>query len=358
MQFEFTEDQRLLHQTVRDFLAGECPVAFVRGQWETPTGRSPEFWAKLSEIGVPGLLVPEEMGGLGMNEIDFVLVLVEIGRAGVAEPIVPTAVVGVPLLREAGERNAEAAKIASEWLPKVAAGEALLAVAQPSSPLVPDAHVADLLIVRHGTGLYALPRSAVTLTEQKSNDPSQKLFTVAFDPKSGQLLASGAEADRLEAAALDRGALASAAQQLGACDQLIAMSVDYTSQRKQFGVPIGSFQAVKHHLATLKVALEYARSHVERAAHSVARGLPTRSTDVSMAKIAAGQAALDAAKVSLQVHGALGYTWEQDLHVWMRRAWTLDLAWGETAWHRNRLADALFENTLPVESFGFTPIAR
>ena len=150
MQFEFTEDQRLLQQTVRDFLVGECPVAFVRGQWETPTGRSKEFWAKLAEVGVPGLLVPESMGGLGMNEIDFVLVLVEVGRAALAEPVVPTAVVGVPLLREAGERSAAAAKIANEWLPKVAAGEALLAVAQPSSPLVPDAHVADLLILSDG----------------------------------------------------------------------------------------------------------------------------------------------------------------------------------------------------------------
>ena len=148
-----------------------------------------------------------------------------------------------------------------------------------------------------------------------------------------------------------------AAQQLGACDRLIAMSVDYTSQRKQFGVPIGSFQAVKHHLANLKVALEYARSHVERAAHSVAHGARTRSTDVSMAKIAAGQAALDAAEVSLQVHGALGYTWEQDLHVWMRRAWTLDLAWGSTAWHRARLQEALFDGGLPAESFGFSPRA-
>jgi alkylation response protein AidB-like acyl-CoA dehydrogenase len=357
MQFEFTEDQRLLQQTVRDFLVGECPVAFVRGQWDTPTGRSSEFWAKLAEIGVPGLLVPESDGGLGMDEIDFVLVLVEIGHAGLAEAIVPTGVVGAPLLREAAALGGEAARLAAHWLPKIAAGEALIAVAQPASPLVPEAHVADLLILRSGASLYAVTRAAVTLTEQKSNDPSQKLFTVAFDAKQATLLASGADADRLEAAALDRGALACAAQQLGACDKLIEMSVDYTSQRKQFGVPIGSFQAVKHHLATLKVALEYARSHVERAAHSVARGLPTRSADVSMAKIAAGQAALDAAKISLQVHGALGYTWEQDLHVWMRRAWTLDLAWGETAWHRKRLADALFDDTLPVESFGFSPAA-
>ena len=104
-----------------------------------------------------------------------------------------------------------------------------------------------------------------------------------------------------------------------------------------------------------RVALEYARSHVERAAYSVATDACTRATDVSMAKISAGEAALEAARISLQVHGALGYTWEQDLHVWMRRAWTLDLAWGETTWHRARLADALFDGASPTESFGFSP---
>lgn len=352
MEFNFTEDQRLLQETVRDFLTGECTVDFVRGQWETETGRSPEFWAKLAEIGVPGLLVPEEHGGLGMDEIDLVLVMVEVGRAALAEPVVPTAAVAVPLLRECGDDA-----LAKEWLPRIAAGEAIVAVAQPASPLVPDAHVADLLLVCAADGVYALPRDEVELTAQKSNDPSQRLFTLEYDPKPERLVASGEAAKRLEIAALDRGALASAAQQIGACEQLIAMSVDYTSERKQFGVPIGSFQAVKHQVADVKVALEYARSHVERAAHSVARDLPARSVDVSSAKIAAGEAALQGAATALQVHGALGYTWEQDLHVWMRRAWTLDLAWGETAWHRERVAQALFEDTLPAESFGFTPPA-
>lgn len=352
MEFNFTEDQRLLQETVRDFLQGECPVDFVRGQWSSETGRSPEFWAKLAEIGVPGLLVPEEHGGLGMNEIDLVLVLVEVGRSALAEPVVPTAAVAVPLLRDCGNQA-----LAAEWLPKIAAGEAIVAVAQPSSPLVPEAEVADLLILRSGDGLYAVPRASARITPQRSNDPSQKLATVEFDPKPEQRIASGADADRLEAAALDRGALACAAQQLGACEQLIAMSVEYTSERKQFGVPIGSFQAVKHQIANVKVKLEYARSHVERAAHSVAHGVESRSVDVSMAKISAGEAALQASAASLQVHGALGYTWEQDLHVWMRRAWTLDLAWGETAWHRERLAGALFDDKLPAQSFGFTPLS-
>jgi alkylation response protein AidB-like acyl-CoA dehydrogenase len=286
-----------------------------------------------------------------MNEIDLALVLLEVGRAALAEPVVPTAAVAVPLLRECGNLA-----LAEAWLPRIAAGEALVAVAQPTSPLVPDAHVADLLILRSGDSLYAVPRDDAQLTAQPSNDPSQKLSTIEFEPLEDRKIASGADADRLETAALDRGALACAAQQLGVCDQLIAMSVDYTTERKQFGVPIGSFQAVKHQVANLKVALEYARSHVDRAAHSVAHDVATRSSDVSMAKISAGQAALDAAATSLQVHGALGYTWEQDLHVWMRRAWTLDLAWGSTAWHRERLASALFEDALPAQSFGFSPL--
>lgn len=352
MEFNFTEDQLLLQETIRDFLAGECPVEFVRGMWETEPGRSPEFWAKLAAIGVPSLLVPESQGGLGMDEIDFVRVLVEVGRAALAEPVVSTAVVAAPLIRDCGSE-----KLAAEWLPRIAAGEAIVAVAQPTSPLISDVHVADLVIARLGNALYALPAEAVRSTAQISNDPSQKLFTIEFDAAKELKIAEGSAANRLETAALDRGALACAAQQIGVCEQLIAMSVDYSSQRKQFGVPIGSFQAVKHQVANLKVALEYARSHVERAAHSVARDTATRSTDVSMAKISAGQAALDAAETSLQVHGALGYTWEQDLHVWMRRAWTLDLAWGETAWHRARLESALFESALPAESFGFSPLA-
>ncbi|MGB0620819.1 MAG: acyl-CoA dehydrogenase family protein [Myxococcota bacterium] len=353
MEFRFTEDQRLLQETVRDFLAGECTVDFVRGQWDTETGRSREFWSSFAEIGVPGLLVPEEHGGLGMTEVDLVLVMVEVGRAGLAEPVTPTAAVAAPLIRDCGNET-----LAKEWLPKIATGEAIVAVGQPTSPLVPEAECADLLILRSGDGLYAVPAAEARITPQKSNDPSQKLATVEFDPKPEQQIASGSEADRLETAALDRGALACAAQQLGACDQLIQMSVDYTTERKQFGVPIGSFQAVKHQVADIKVALEYARSHVERAAHSVAHDTPGRSVDVSMAKISAGEAALQAASTSLQVHGALGYTWEQDLHVWMRRAWTLDLAWGETAWHRERLAEALFEGGPQAIAFGFEPSAN
>ncbi len=348
MNFDFNEDQRLLQQTVRDFLTAECPVDRIRGFWATDTGRSPELWKQLAEIGIPGLLVPEEHDGLGMDETDMVLLLEETGRAALAEPVVGT-VVGTALLRE-GTR----AELAAEWLPRVASGEAQLAVGHRESPFVADAHVADLLLLPHGDSIHALSRSDVRLEAQPSNDGSQRLFRITFDPSPASEFASGPGATALLDSVLDRGAFACAAEALGVADQLIALAVDYASQRVQFGVPIGSFQAVKHMLADVKVQLEYARSHVYRASHSVAHASESRSLDCSMAKIAACESAREAAKASLQVHGAIGYTYEQDVHVWMKRAWSLDLAYGDPVFHRRRLCAAVIDGALPAQSFGYS----
>ncbi|MFT5441905.1 MAG: alkylation response protein AidB-like acyl-CoA dehydrogenase [Myxococcota bacterium] len=352
MEFVFSEDQLLLQQTVRDFLEGECTVEHIRAMWETDTGRSPEFWAKLAEIGVPGLLVPDEHGGMGMNEVDMVLVLEETGRAGLAEPVIPTAFVGVPLLAEAG------GDVAKEWLPKVAEGAAILAVGHEQSPFVSDAHIADLLLLSSGDAVHAVPSSAVKLTAQAANDPAKKISSVEWTPSAATLLADGDAGRALQAAAFDRGTLACAAQLLGVAQQLIDMAVLYATQRKQFGVPIGSFQSIKHMLANEKVKVEYARTLVYRAADSVANATPGRAVDVSMAKIATGEAAVSIAKTALQVHGALGYTWEQDLHVWMRRAWSLDASWGSLSFHKRRLAEAVIDGKSPAVTFGYeTPAA-
>jgi alkylation response protein AidB-like acyl-CoA dehydrogenase len=353
MQFGFDEDQLLLQTTVRDFLAGECSAAWLRAQWQTETGRSPIFWRRLAEIGLPGLLVPEAHGGLGLRETDLVLLLEEVGRAALAEPIVGTTV-GVGILRELVDSS-----LAQAWLPRVAAGKAILAVGHAESPFVADAHVADLLLLpwADGAELHALPRADVHLEAQPSNDGSQRLFRVAFDASDASLVARADAARSLQEAAFDRGALACAAQALGVADRLIAMAAEYAGQRVQFGVAIGSFQAVKHMLADVRVTLEYARSHVYRAAHSVAYGVRARAVDVSMAKLAACETALAAARVSLQVHGAIGYTYEQDVHVWMKRAWSLDLAFGSSVFHRTRLCQGVVDRTLPAESFGYSPPA-
>jgi alkylation response protein AidB-like acyl-CoA dehydrogenase len=349
MRFHFTEDQLLLRDTVHDFLQAECTPEQIRTLWESETGRSPEFWSSLAEVGVPGLLVPEEYDGMGMDEIDLVLLLEETGRVGLAEPVIATAAVGVPLLcglssKQLGER----------WLRGVAAGEVLLAVGHAGSPFVSDAHVAELLLLSHQDEIHAIPRQDVSLTHQPANDPSERVFSVQWKALAETRVAQGDEARRLQAAALDRGALGCAAQQLGVAQRLVEMTVEYACQRKQFGKPIGSFQAIKHMLANVQVRLEYARPVVYRAAHSVARGSEHRAVDVSMAKSAASETALLAAKVALQVHGALGYTWEQDLHIWMRRAWSLEAAWGSGAWHRARVAETLLDGDAQAGTFGYS----
>ncbi len=336
MDFTFNEDQLLFQKTVRDFLEGECTPEGVRAQWETEDGHSPALWAKLAELGIPGLLVPEAHEGMGMDEIDAVLLFEEVGRAALPEPVVETAAVAARLLAELGNEE-----VAARWLKPIAVGEAVVAVADASSPLVADAHVARLLVLFDGDAVHAVDPGDAELVRQPANDPSRRLFAVRWTPSEATRLADGEAGRSLQAAAADRAALACAAQQLGVADKLIEMASQYACQRHQFGVPIGSFQAVKHLLANVKVDLEYARPVVHRAAHSVARAVPGRGLHVSMAKVAASEAATRAASVALQVHGAIGYTWEQDLHIWMRRAWSLEQAHGRNEFHRRRVEAAV-----------------
>jgi len=333
MQFSFSEEQRTFQASMRTFLERECTPHHVRALWESETGRSSERWSRLAGMGLLGVLIPERLGGLGMDEIDLVLLLEEAGRVALPEPVLDTAAVGVPLLA-----GLEGRADADDWLRRVAAGTAILAVGHRANAFVADAHVADLLLMQHEDELHAVPRARVELEHQPCNDPSRRLFRVRWSPANDTRVARGDAGRRLIAAALDRGALAAAAELLGVAQQLVDLAVRYATQREQFGRPIGSFQAVKHMLANVAVRLEFARPVVYRAAFSVARDVPTRATDVSHAKVAAAEAAAQAARVALQVHGAMGYTWEVDLHIWMKRAWALALAWGSTAWHRDRVA--------------------
>lgn len=337
MDFAFDEDSLLFQRALRDFLATECTPERIRSIWSSESGRCDRLWAQLTEIGLPGLEVDEALGGLGRTAIDGALLHEELGRAACAEPLISTSAVAAPLLRALGD-----AAFAEPWLRRIAAGEARAAIACELSPFVADAHVADLLLVWRGDELHALTRAQVHCTPQPANDPSRRLFTLDWEPSAATRRLQGAAARAALSEAIDRGALAAAAQQLGVCDRLISMASLYAQQRKQFGKPIGGFQAIKHLLANCKVKLEYARPAVQRASHSVAHGHRQRSLHVSMAKLLASEAAQHAARVALQVHGALGYTWEQDLHLWMRRAWSLEQAFGRNAWHRARAGAVIF----------------
>lgn len=348
MQFDFSEDQRMFRDNLRGFLEKECTPELIRKLWDTDTGRSPELWAKLAELGILGMLVPEANGGLGMNEIDLVLLLEETGRVALPEPIVETAAVAAPLLAGLG------GALADTWLPGVASGETIVTIGHPLSPVVADAHVADLLLLERDGDIHAVPRDQATLTPQACSDASRRLFTVDFDVSDATRVSMSADAAALMDAAIDRGALAVAAQQVGMSHRMVEIAVEYAKQREQFGKPIGSFQAIKHMLATVQVKTEFARPLVYRAAHSIAHDEPSRSVDVSQASASAADAANLAAKTALQVHGAIGYTWEVDLHLWMKRAWALESAWGSRRWHRRRIAEAVLDSDAPAPSFGFS----
>ena len=333
MHFAFTDDQKLFRDTLRALLDKECTADVVRRAWAADSnGHSSSLWQKLAELGVVGLAVPEAHGGLGLSEIDFVLLLEESGRAALPEPLVETSAVGAPLLAETADET-----LRSSWLPRVAAGEARLAVGLSRADFVADAHVADLLLLQHGDELYALPRQVVTLTPEHSVDGARRLFRVSWAPSPATRIAAGPAARAAMERAFDRGALAVAAVLLGLARHLIDVTVEYAKVRKQFGSAIGSFQAVKHHLADAQVKVEFARPVVYRAAYSMSHAAEASPLHVSMAKAYASDAALLAARAALQCHGAIGYSYEHDLHLWMKRVWALAASWGDASWHRARV---------------------
>ncbi len=345
MDFTFSEDQLLFCDSVREFFSNEVTADSIRERWNTDSGRSAALWASLAELGLNGMLVPEAQGGLGMNEIDFVLLAQECGRAALPEPLIDTVFVATPLLA-AIEDTARA----EGYLERIATGELAVAVqSQPSScfssskaALVADAEFCELLILDDGESLHAVSSKDVGLERQESVDPSRRLYSVAWDATDETIIASGEDASILRAQILNRGALASAAQLLGLAQRITDLSVSYTGERQQFGKPIASFQAVKHHMANVAVKTEFAKAPVYRAAYSIHTSAAFVDQHVSQAKLAAAEAALAAAKSGIQVHGAMGYTWEVDLQIFMKRAWVLDSAWGTRAYHKMRVAQMLF----------------
>ena len=238
--------------------------------------------------------------------------------------------VGSTLLASAG------GPVARRWLPEIAAGRATVAVGLGPGELVSAAGWGDLYLVRDGAVLRAIEAGEVGVRVEPTIDRGVRVGTVTWPQSAGADLES-ADPD----AAFDLGAVAAAAQLVGAGAAMLDMGVRYALQREQFGVVIGSFQAIKHQLADAYVAIEFARPVISRAVWSVATAAPTRARDVSHAKYAAAGAADRAARTALQVHAGIGYTFEHDLHMWMKRSWTLASLWGTSAWHKARIATQL-----------------
>jgi alkylation response protein AidB-like acyl-CoA dehydrogenase len=328
MRFAFTEQQTDLRDAVRDLLAKECPPERVREAWASPSGRA-GVWGALAEMGVIGMAAPEEAGGLDLDEVDLVLVLEESGRACLPEPIVETAAVAVPLLAAAGDARAAA----------LASGDGSAAVQPPTDDFAVWADSASVVVLFEDGRVHAVDAADVRVEPRESVDGTRRLAWIDADLSDHTRVGDDAAA-RL---AFDRGALGTAAQLLGLGAWMLDATVEHARHREQFGRPIGGFQAVKHHLANARLALEFAAPLVHRAAWSVAHDVPFRSVHVSMAKAQASDAAQRVARIALQCHGAIGYTTEYDLHLYMKRTWALARSWGDARWHRRRVAETVLD---------------
>ena len=330
MRFALTDDQRALRDAVRELLARECPPATVRAAWPGPDAdpaRVHAVWDKLAEIGVLGAAVPEDAGGLGLDACDLVPLLEEAGRAALPLSLSETAFVAAPLLAAAGDPDG--------LVERVAAGEAVVAAGLDGSGMVPWAGVADALLLAAAPGGEVRLAGPDAAAPEASIDGARALGRVADPGAAGVPLALD-EAAR--AAAWERGALGGAAQLVGLARALLEMATGYVKERRQFGVPVGSFQAVKHRLADALLKLEFAAPAVLRAAWSLDRGEDTAARDVATAKALASDAAAFVAGSALQVHGAIAYTTEYDLHLFAKRVWAEARAWGDAEWQRARLA--------------------
>lgn len=330
MRFAFTQDQLDFAEAVSDLLAKECDPAAVRVAWENDTGRVPGLWSRLVEMGVVGLLAPEGVGGLGMGEIDLVRIVYEAGRAALPEPLSTIAGVVVPAVRDhANTADAE------RFLSDVCAGTSTIALGLAANPLVVGAAGAAMFVLEADDGLHLVDPDVVEITPEQSVDGSRRVSRVNWNPSSATLMCGPSGA----AEALDRAATFTAAELCGLADTMLTLTTGYVAERKQFGVPIGSFQAIKHHCANAMLAVKFAKPLVWRAAYSLTQRDPDASLHASMAKAAASDAADVVGRIAMQCHGGIGYTVEYDLHLYLKRAWSLISQDGSAASHRRRVAD-------------------
>jgi alkylation response protein AidB-like acyl-CoA dehydrogenase len=326
MHFAFTEDQLAITEAARAMLVERCTPADLRRLLANGEAHEAARWSMIRDMGLLGICVPESQGGLGLGLIDFVGIAEAAGYVALPEPLIEQAGVVLPLLAGLDDDKG--------WLER-ALGGAVVAVGHPANPFVADADVAQALLLGQGDELHLVERSAVALTREESFDPFRRLFRVDWTPSAATQVGTGwGHTD-------ERGALLAAAQMLGLGQRCIDMAVAYAKDRHQFGKPIGSYQAVKHLLATAQVKIEFARPVVHAAAAELPLGTLAARARAAHAKIVAGEAADLAARTAVQVHGAMGMTREADVHVFLKRALALRTAWGTPSQHIAQVIDRM-----------------
>ena len=369
MNFAFSEEQEELRRIVRQFLETKSSEAAVREQMETEAGYDTAVWSQMAEqMGLQGLIVPEEFGGSGYSYVELIVVLEEMGRSLLCAPYFSTVVLAANTLIHSGDDAAKA-----DLLPGIASGEtiATLAFTEPNGRwdeagieatataagdgwtidgtkmFVLDGHTADLVLVAARTGagvsLFAVEGGAdgLTRTPLATMDQTRKQAKLEFAGTPARLIGTDGEGWTVLERVLDLAAVALAAEQVGGAQMCLDMSVEYAKVRVQFGRPIGSFQAIKHKCADMLLEVESAKSAAYYAGWCAAELNDELPSVASLAKAYCSDAYFHAAAENIQIHGGIGFTWEHPAHLYFKRAKSSELLFGDPTYHRELLAQRI-----------------
>ena len=367
MELEFTDEQQELRASVRAFLARECPIGLVRGAVERGE-RADTLWHHMVELGWPGLTLAADHGGVGLGFVEVAVVVEELGRVIAPGPFLATATQFAPVVRHAGTPEQQA-----RFLPDVASGRTTGALAasgatgsaaaadlgvvarragggwrlEGNEHHVLDGDTADELAVAarvdEGVGLFVVPAGAVRADAAPTLDGTRRYASVELegvmvgDDRALGTDDGGAALHR----ALQEATTALALETVGTCQSIFDLALEHARTREQFGVPIGSFQAIKHKFADLLVTIERARATCYFAALTIAEDDERRDLATSMAKAAAGDCQRLVAQEGIQVLGGIGYTWEHDMHLYVKRAKAGDALFGTAGRHHLRVAQLI-----------------
>jgi alkylation response protein AidB-like acyl-CoA dehydrogenase len=374
MDFAFSEQQDLLRTSARQFLERECPPDMVRRWSDDPQGYSPDLWQTMAALGWMGLVLPETYGGSGLSFVDLTILMEEMGRVLLPAPFFSSIALGALTLLETGSDEQR-----QQMLPRLVRGETKVCVAlleadgrydprgismrasirgnratlNGTKLFVVDAHVSDYIICvartrggrdpESGISLFVLDITSpgIACTPLMSIDQTRGLCEVSFTRVGVSLEAMLGGRDAAWPTlqrALDKATVALCAEMVGGAEKAMEMCVDYGKTRVQFGRPIGSFQAVKHKIADMKVWVENAKSVVYYAAWAVDRDAPEASRAASMAKAYCSEMYTQVTAAGIQVHGGVGFTWDHHMHLYFKRAKSSEVLLGDSIWHRERTA--------------------
>jgi alkylation response protein AidB-like acyl-CoA dehydrogenase len=372
MEFDLSDTQRMMQQSARTFLAGECPTSRVRRLMATDTAYDPELWSGMAEQGWQGIIIDEANGGLGLGLVELVAVAEEMGRACLPGPFLAT-------LWAAATLQASGSSLAPKLLERIAAGQLRGAVATVEDSfdwsitaselsatkqttgyhlsgkkhLVLDAEVADVILVaakldgRPALFCFEGRPKGLAVRATPGIDATRKLYELNFNDvaiPAAALLAEGAAAERAIARGVQTATVAVCAELVGGMQWTLETAATYVQTREQFGKTIGSFQAIQHQLADVLLWLESGRSAAYYAAWALTENDPAAATAVSIAKAYLSDAAREVGNRGVQVHGGIGFTWEHDLQLYYKRAKASEILFGDATHHRELLAEQIVEH--------------